>query len=89
MISPDFFNIFSVEEIVSLNDDVLLLMQEFTQEKPTLLYGSFLINRLLGKVNVKLLNRLWVNMLCAEDSTKRKKTAHLAMKILQKIRRII
>ena len=70
-------------------DDVLLLMEEYTEEKPNLLYGSFLLNRLLGKVNVKLLNRLWVNMLCAEDSTKRKKTAHLAMKILQKIRRII
>ena len=70
-------------------DDVLLLMEEYTEEKPNLLYGSFLLNRLLGKVNVKVLNRLWVNMLCAEDSTKRKKTAHLAMKILQKIRRII
>ena len=70
-------------------DDVLLLMEEYTEEKPNLLYGSFLLNRLLGKVNVKLLNRLWVNMLCAEDSTKRKKTAHLVMKILQKIRRII
>ena len=54
-------------------DDVLLLMEEYTEEKPNLLYGSFLLNRLLGKVNVKLLNRLWVNMLCAEDSTKRKK----------------
>ena len=70
-------------------DDVLLLMEEFTEQKPDLLYGSFLVNRLLGKVNVKLLNRLWVNILCAEDSTKRKKTAHLVMKILQKIRRII
>ena len=70
-------------------DDVLLLMEEYTEEKPNLLYGSFLLNRLLGKVNVKLLNRLWVNILCAEDSTKRKKTAHLVMKILQKIRRII
>ena len=70
-------------------DDVLLLMEEFTEQKPDLLYGSFLVNRLLGKVNVKLLNRLWVNILCAEDSTKRKKAAHLVMKILQKIRRII
>ena len=70
-------------------DDVLLLMEEYTEEKPNLLYGSFLLNRLLGKFNVKLLNRLWVNILCAEDSTKRKKTAHLVMKILQKIRRII
>jgi len=70
-------------------DDVLLLMEEFTEQKPDLLYGSFLVNRLLGKVNVKLLNRLWVNILCAEDSTKRKKAAHLVMKILQKIRRIV
>jgi len=70
-------------------DDVLSLMEEFTEQKPDLLYGSFLVNRLLGKVNVKLLNRLWVNILCAEDSTKRKKAAHLVMKILQKIRRII
>jgi len=66
-------------------DDVLLLMEEFTEQKPDLLYGSFLVNRLLGKVNVKLLNRLWVNILCAEDSTKRKKAAHLAMRVLQKI----
>ena len=70
-------------------DDVLLLMEEFTEQKSDLLYGSFLVNRLLGKVNVKLLNRLWVNILCAEDSTKRKKAAHLVMKILQKIRRIV
>jgi len=70
-------------------DDVLLLMEEFTKQKSDLLYGSFLVNRLLGKVNVKLLNRLWVNILCAEDSTKRKKAAHLVMKILQKIRRIV
>ena len=70
-------------------DDVLLLMEEFTEQKPDLLYGSFLVNRLLGKVNVKLLNRLWVNILCSEDSTKRKKAAHLVMKILQKIRRIV
>ena len=40
-------------------DDVLSLMEEFTEQKPDLLYGSFLVNRLLGKVNVKLLNRLW------------------------------
>ena len=66
-------------------DDVLLLMNEFTEEKPDLLYGSFLVNRLLGKVNVRLLNKLWVNVLCAEDSTKRKKFAHLSMRILQKI----
>ena len=66
-------------------DDVLLLMEEFTEQKSDLLYGSFLVNRLLGKVNVKLLNRLWVNILCAEDSTKRKKAAHLAMRVLQKI----
>ena len=66
-------------------DDVLLLMEEFTEQKPDLLYGSFLVNRLLGKVNIKLLNRLWVNILCAEDSTKRKKAAHLAMRVLQKI----
>ena len=64
-------------------------MEEFTEQKPDLLYGSFLVNRLLGKVNVKLLNRLWVNILCSEDSTKRKKVAHLVMKILQKIRRIV
>jgi hypothetical protein len=70
-------------------DDVLNLMNEFTEDKSDLLYGSFLVNRLLGKVNVRLLNKLWVNILCAEDSTKRKKLAHLVMRILQKIRRIV
>jgi hypothetical protein len=64
-------------------------MNEFTEDKSDLLYGSFLVNRLLGKVNVRLLNKLWVNILCAEDSTKRKKLAHLVMRILQKIRRIV
>ena len=33
-------------------DDVMKLMSEFSSEKPNLLYGSFLVNRLLGKVNV-------------------------------------
>ena len=70
-------------------DDVLNLMNEFTEDKSDLLYGSFLVNRLLGKVNVRLLNKLWVNILCAEDSTKRKKLAHLVMRIIQKIRRIV
>ena len=70
-------------------NDVINLMSEFTEDKSNLLYGSFLVNRLLGKVNVKLLNRLWVNILCADDSTKRKKLAHLTMRILQKIARLI
>ena len=70
-------------------EDVLNLMSEFTEEKSNLLYGSFIVNRLLGKVNVKLLNRLWVYILCADDSTKRKKLAHFGMRILQKIARLI
>ena len=64
-------------------------MSEFTEEKSNLLYGSFLVNRLLGKVNVRLLNRLWVHIFCADDSSKRKKLAHLVMRVLQKVRRIV
>ena len=70
-------------------EDVMNLMHEYAENKKDLLYGSFLVNRLLGKVNVKLLNRLWVYMLCADDSTNRKKLSHLTMRILQKIRRLI
>ena len=70
-------------------EGVMDLMNYYTGEKPELLHGSFLVNRLLGKVNVKLLNRLWIYMLCADDSTTRKKLSHLTMRVLQKIRRIV
>ena len=71
------------------HQDVMNMMNYYTDDKREILYGSFLINRLLGRFNVKLLNRLWLYMLCADDSTKRKKLSYLVMKVLQKIRRIV
>ena len=48
------------------------------------MYGAFLVNKLLGKVNIKLLNKIGVYVLCSDESSRRKKIAHKVMRLLAK-----
>ena len=61
-------------------------MVEFSQiDQPDLMNGSFLVNKLLGKVNIKLLNRIGVYFICSPDSSRRKKITHKIMRLLSKL----
>ena len=64
-------------------ENVLSLMKEYTHDNPKLLHGSFKLNMLLGKFNIKILNRLWIKLLRSPKESKRKKIVHLIMKYLQ------
>ena len=71
------------------HEGVMGILEQYIYYKKDLIYGAFLFNRLFGRINIKLLNRLCVNILSADDTTKRKKVAHLVMRILAKIGRIV
>jgi hypothetical protein len=64
-------------------DEVMKLMRDYTYGKTYLLIGSFLLNRILGNFNFKLLNKLILNFINADDQSKRKKIMHWLMKFLQ------
>ena len=64
-------------------DEVMKLMRDYTYGKTYLLIGSFLLNRILGKYNFKLLNKLILYFINADDQSKRKKIMHWLMKFLQ------
>lgn len=66
-------------------DQVLQLMKEYTSDKTEILHGAFLVNRILGKVNLKVLNKVWANILLSDDSKRRKKVALKIMKVLPRI----
>ena len=64
-------------------DEVMKLMRSYTYGRTDLLIGSFLLNRILGKYNFKLLNKLILYFINADDRSKRKKIMHWLMKFLQ------
>ena len=64
-------------------DEVMKLMRSYTYGRTDLLIGSFLLNRILGNFNFKLLNKLILNFINADDQSKRKKIMHWLMKFLQ------
>ena len=70
------------QKIISY-EGVLSFMKEYTHDNPKLLHGSFKLNKLLGKFNIKILNRLWIYLLHSPKESKRKKMVHLVMKYLQ------
>ena len=57
---------------------------QFAADQPDLMYGAFLLNKLVGKVNIKLLNKIGVYVLCSDESSRRKKIAHKVMRLLAK-----
>ena len=66
-------------------EDVLKLMREFSDEKTEILHGAFLINKIFGKVNFPVANKLFAYILLADDDTLRKKFVLLLMRVLTKI----
>ena len=64
-------------------DEVMSLMRSYTYDKTNLVKGAFLLNKLFGKINLKLLNRLWIYCLNGDDMSKRKRIIHKMMKLLQ------
>ena len=65
------------------HDEVMILMKKYTYDKTNLVKGAFLLNKLFGKINLKLLNRLWIYCLNGDDMSKRKRIIHKMMKLLQ------
>jgi len=65
------------------HDEVMILMKKYTYDKTNLVKGAFLLNKLFGKMNFKLLNRLWIYCLNGDDMSKRKRIIHKMMKLLQ------
>ena len=65
------------------HDEVMILMKKYTYDKTNLVTGAFLLNKLFGKINLKLLNRLWIYCLNGDDMSKRKRIIHKMMKLLQ------
>ena len=61
---------------------VMKILEQYVYYNKNLIYGSFLFNRLIGKINFKWLNKLCVNFLNADDNSKRKKLAHFVMRVL-------
>ena len=64
---------------------VMKILEQYVYYNKNLIYGSFLFNRLIGKINLKWLNKLCVNFLNADDNSKRKKLAHFVMRVLVKL----
>ena len=61
---------------------VMKILEQYVYYNKNLIYGSFLFNRLIGKINLKWLNKLCVNFLNADDNSRRKKLAHFVMRVL-------
>ena len=72
------------QKIISY-EDVLKLMQEFTGEKSEILHGAFLLNKIFGRANFPVANKLFAYILLADDDTLRKKFALILIKVLTKI----
>ena len=66
-------------------DDVISIMNEYAVEKPELLHGSFLLNKVVGKINNSVLNKICANMMLANDNTIRKQSMQQLMKIIQRV----
>ena len=63
--------------------EVMRWMKDYTIRNDGLLLGSFIANRLVGKFNFKLLNKLVLYFMNGDDQSKRKKIMHWLMKFLQ------
>ena len=72
----------SYDQKIIDHDGVMKILEQYVYYKKDLIYGSFLFNRLIGKLNFKWLNKLCVNFLSADDNTKRKKFSHFIMRRL-------
>ena len=65
-------------------DQVISMYRKYAYGKKELLTGAFILNRFLGKLNYKLLNRLVAFFMLAPEGTKRLSITHKLMKFLQR-----
>ena len=72
------------EQGLMSHEDVIKFIYEYSREKYELMHGAFLLSRLMGKFNNKLLNRFGVYMIKCDDSCIRKKISEFIMKLLQR-----
>jgi len=72
------------EQGLMSHEDVINFIYEYSREKYELMHGAFLLSRLLGRFNNKLLNRFGVYMIKCDDSCIRKKISEFIMKLLQR-----
>ena len=66
------------------HDEVMNLMRSYTYGQTDLVTGAFLLNKLLGKVNLKVLNKFVIYCMRGNDTSKRKRIIHKVMKLLQR-----
>tara|TARA_B100001778_G_scaffold294732_1_gene266558 strand:+ start:16 stop:1932 length:1917 start_codon:yes stop_codon:yes gene_type:complete len=71
------------DEILSYNQ-VITMYRKYAYSKKDLLTGAFILNRFLGKLNFKLLNRLVAFFMLAPEGSKRLSVTHKLMKFLQR-----
>jgi len=64
--------------------DVLNLLKEFTVKRRKILHGAFLVNKMFGKVNFPITNKLFAYILLANGQTTRKKLILILMDVLTK-----
>ena len=64
--------------------DVLNLLKEFTVKRRKILHGAFLVNKMFGKVNFPIANKLFAYILLANGQTTRKKLILILMDVLTK-----
>ncbi len=74
----------SWEQGLMSHDDVMNFIYEYGLEKHELIHGAFLLSKILGRYNIKLLNRLGVFMTRGSESGIRKKIIEYIMKLLQR-----
>ena len=72
------------EQGLMSHEDVIKFIYEYSGEKYELMHGAFLLSRLMGRFNNKLLNRFGVYMIKCDDSCIRKKISEFIMKLLQR-----
>ena len=73
----------SWEQGLMSHDDVINFIYEYGLEKHELIHGAFLLSKILGRYNIRLLNRLGVFMTRGSESGIRKKITEKVMKYLQ------
>ena len=65
-------------------DQVIKMYRKYAYSKKDLLTGAFILNRFIGKLNFKMLNRLVAFFMLAPEGSKRLNVTHKLMKFLQR-----
>ena len=73
----------SYEQGLLTHRQVMSTMMSFcVVDKPDQMQGAFLVNKTIGKINNKLLNKLACWILCSDESSRRRKFTEFVMRFL-------